>query len=107
MTVYFDFTPYVTDTPISIHIQDTCFATFLREQFDEQNIPYTNKNNQIMIGPDEYVTINNDMSISLSPNIIDMLNKHGNFDESVKDSPICKAYERNLDDIDHDTKMQL
>lgn len=41
MEQYFDFTPYVTDTPVSFTITDESFMDFICEQLTAANIPFT------------------------------------------------------------------
>lgn len=108
MTIYFDFTPYVTDTPISIRIQNTCFTTFLCKQFDEQQIPYTCVDHEKMIQPGQsfrnvyidpiYVTTDSTITVSLTVDIMNILNKCGNYDNTIRNSPIYKAFDQNRKD---------
>lgn len=41
MKTYFNFTPYVTDTPVSFDIKDENYALFIYEHLQSQNIPVT------------------------------------------------------------------
>ena len=41
MEQYFDFTPYVTDTPVSFTITDGPFTSFICDQLTAANIPFT------------------------------------------------------------------
>ncbi len=41
MEQYFNFTPYVTDTPVSFTITDGSFMDFICEQLTAANIPFT------------------------------------------------------------------
>lgn len=41
MKQYFDFTPYITDTPVSFTITDGPFMDFICDQLTVENIPFT------------------------------------------------------------------
>lgn len=49
MKQYFDFTPYVTDTPVSFDMKDNQFADFIHEQLEYEHIPVTIQPHTIII----------------------------------------------------------
>ena len=51
MTTYFDFTPYVIDTPHTVSIKNPFFTNFITMQLDEQRIPFTRNDHKRIIHP--------------------------------------------------------
>ena len=49
MKQYFDFTPYVTDTPVSFDMRGNRFAKFIHEQLEYEHIPTTIEPHTIIV----------------------------------------------------------
>lgn len=104
MKQYFNFAPYVTDTPVSFDIKDENYAQFIISQVTQQNIPLTYHCDTTCIdegGPVEdtpfiappmyrinYTTI----TASLSQAIINRLLSE-DLSNEVHDKPIRDAYD--------------
>lgn len=56
MEQYFDFTPYVTDTPVSFTITSGPFTSFICDQLTAANIPFTVKDYNRQIQVDKMIT---------------------------------------------------
>ena len=62
MKQYFDFTPYVTDMPVSFTITDGPFTSFICDQLTVANIPFTVKNYNRQIQVDR-VLVETDLAL--------------------------------------------
>lgn len=51
MTIYFDFTPYTTNTPRTVSIKNPFFTNFVTIQLNEQHIPFTRNDHKRIIHP--------------------------------------------------------
>ena len=90
MKQYFDFTPYVTDTPVSFTITDGPFSSFICDQLTTVNIPFTVKDYNRQIQVDKVIA---ETDIALPP--------METFDHAIITAPLTKAMTARLE-IDSD-----
>lgn len=83
---YFDFTPYVTDTPVSFTITDGPFTSFICDQLTVANIPFTVKDYNRQIQEDKVIA---DTDLALPP--------IETFDHAIITAPLAKEMTTRLE----------
>lgn len=104
MKTYFDFTPYVTNTPVSFTISNENYAQFIIEQITQQNIPVTYQcdttcideggpvEGTAFIAPPMYRINHTTIIAPLSRAIVNRLQSE-DLSDQLRDKPIRDAYD--------------
>lgn len=111
MTIYFDFTPYITNTPHTVSIENPFFTNFVTMQLDEQHIPFTCTNHKRIIHPggpvggfymDPISVIDHtDITVSLNPDIMNDIQYCGG-ETPDRTAKLYQAFQNAMADTDED-----